>query len=264
MNLSHLARWRVPLAFLLAIPVATLAGPTPRSIAWGGSLAILGELLRIWAAGHLEKSREVTASGPYRLFRHPLYVGSTLMGIGLAVASARIAVGVLVGVYLLALVGAAVQTEEKFLRSRFGAQYRRVSRGRRHRAALQCPARDREPRVPRRRRPGTGVCLAAVAGGLGQHSTCAVESDLQRHRTIGRTFARFEGVRTVLRLVDRSDEPCEGRPRLFRSVSRSLQTRLRVRARLHRFERGAAGGRRRCFGAFGARFGSDAAEVSTR
>jgi protein-S-isoprenylcysteine O-methyltransferase Ste14 len=123
MNLSHLARWRVPLAFLLAIPVAALARPTPRSIAWGGSLAISGELIRIWAAGHLEKSREITASGPYRLFRHPLYVGSTLMGIGLAVASARIVVGVLVGVYLLALVGAAVQTEEKFLRSRFGTQY---------------------------------------------------------------------------------------------------------------------------------------------
>jgi protein-S-isoprenylcysteine O-methyltransferase Ste14 len=123
MNLSRLARWRVPIAFLFAVPVAVLARPTPRSIVWGGALAIAGELLRIWAAGHLEKSREVTASGPYRLLRHPLYVGSTLMGIGLAVASARIVVAVLVGVYLVALVGAAVQTEEKFLRSRFGARY---------------------------------------------------------------------------------------------------------------------------------------------
>ena len=39
-----------------------------------------GEALRIWAAGHLEKGREVTASGPYRWTRHPLYLGSTIIG----------------------------------------------------------------------------------------------------------------------------------------------------------------------------------------
>jgi len=45
-------------------------------------VAACGELLRLWAAGHLEKSREVTTSGPYRFTRHPLYMGSTLIGIG--------------------------------------------------------------------------------------------------------------------------------------------------------------------------------------
>ena len=32
----------------------------------GAVVALVGEALRIWAAGHLEKSREVTRSGPYR------------------------------------------------------------------------------------------------------------------------------------------------------------------------------------------------------
>ncbi len=57
----------------------------------GRRCAIAGEALRIWAAGHLNKSREVTSSGPYRWFAHPLYVGSSIMGVGLAVASGSVA-----------------------------------------------------------------------------------------------------------------------------------------------------------------------------
>ena len=37
------------------------------TIAAGMAMAVAGEALRVWAAGHLNKSREVTASGPYRL-----------------------------------------------------------------------------------------------------------------------------------------------------------------------------------------------------
>ena len=44
-----------------------LARPTPRSLAIGGAIALVGEMVRIWAAGHLEKGREVTQSGPYRI-----------------------------------------------------------------------------------------------------------------------------------------------------------------------------------------------------
>jgi hypothetical protein len=39
--------------------------PTRRSVTIGLPIALVGQLLRIWAAGHLEKSREVTRSGPY-------------------------------------------------------------------------------------------------------------------------------------------------------------------------------------------------------
>ena len=47
-----------------------------------------GECLRLWAAGHLEKSKEVTRSGPYRHTRHPLYLGSSIIGIGIALGDA--------------------------------------------------------------------------------------------------------------------------------------------------------------------------------
>ena len=54
--------------------------PTLMSLATGGAIALAGEAVRVWAAGHVEKSREVTRSGPYRWTRHPLYLGSSIIG----------------------------------------------------------------------------------------------------------------------------------------------------------------------------------------
>jgi protein-S-isoprenylcysteine O-methyltransferase Ste14 len=126
---GRLARRRVSLGFIVGVAVLWLAAPTRVSLLAGGSVALVGELLRIWAAGHLHKSREVTSSGPYRWLAHPLYVGSSLMGAGVAVASGRVIVVLLVAVYLAATIVAAVRQEEAFLRTRFGDRYDRYRRG---------------------------------------------------------------------------------------------------------------------------------------
>jgi protein-S-isoprenylcysteine O-methyltransferase Ste14 len=126
----RLARWRVPLGFVFGALAFGLALPTPDSLAAGGVVALLGEALRLWAAGHLEKSREVTTSGPYRWTRHPLYVGSSLLGVGLAIASRRWEVAALVGLYLATTLTAAVRSEETFLSSRFGEAYAQYREGR--------------------------------------------------------------------------------------------------------------------------------------
>ncbi len=118
-----LARWRVALGFVMAAVGLWLAAPTWTSMAIGASVALSGEALRLWAAGHLEKSKEVTRSGPYRYTRHPLYLGSTLMGVGLAVASNRVEVMVLVALYLAATLTAAKRSEEAHLREKFGDAY---------------------------------------------------------------------------------------------------------------------------------------------
>jgi protein-S-isoprenylcysteine O-methyltransferase Ste14 len=124
-----LARWRVPLGFLCSGVVLWLARPTVASLAWGSGIAVLGEAIRVWAAGHLEKSREVTRSGPYRWSRHPLYVGSALMGVGVAIAGNSVLVAVIVGVYLAGTLTAAIRTEETFLREKFGPEYDEYCRG---------------------------------------------------------------------------------------------------------------------------------------
>jgi F0F1-type ATP synthase membrane subunit c/vacuolar-type H+-ATPase subunit K len=118
-----LARWRVGLGFVCAGVVFWLAEPTPFTIASGGAIAGAGEGLRVWAAGHLYKSREVTASGPYRWFAHPLYVGSSAIGAGVAVASASAAAAVLIGAYLVATLTATIRSEEASLRRLFGDRY---------------------------------------------------------------------------------------------------------------------------------------------
>lgn len=111
------------MGFAAGAAVLWLARPTPDSLFLGSLIATAGELMRIWAAGHLEKGREVTMSGPYRLTRHPLYLGSAMIGVGLAVASASVAVAALIGLYLVVTLSAAIATEEAHLTQKFGAAY---------------------------------------------------------------------------------------------------------------------------------------------
>jgi protein-S-isoprenylcysteine O-methyltransferase Ste14 len=130
-ELTHvLARHRVRLGFIAAIVAFWLATPTRATLIVGASITVVGEALRIWAAGHLEKGREVTASGPYRLTRHPLYVGSSIMGVGFAIASASWLVVALVVVYLVLTIGSAITREESHLTEKFGAAYPEYRDGR--------------------------------------------------------------------------------------------------------------------------------------
>jgi protein-S-isoprenylcysteine O-methyltransferase Ste14 len=120
---QRLARLRVTLGFVFGALVLWLAEPTGATLAAGTVIAALGEALRVWAAGHLNKAREVTASGPYRWLAHPLYVGSSIMGVGLAVVSASPLVFGLIAAYLAATLTAAIKSEEAFLRGHFGERY---------------------------------------------------------------------------------------------------------------------------------------------
>ena len=70
--------------YALALLLVWIAEPTPRSLAAGGSLALAGELLRLWATGHLHKNADLTVTGPYAYLRHPLYLGTLSIGTGLA------------------------------------------------------------------------------------------------------------------------------------------------------------------------------------
>jgi len=118
-----LARFRVALGWVFAPLVLIVASPTAGSIAVGMSIAAIGEGLRVWAAGHLNKAREVTSSGPYRWFAHPLYVGSSIMGAGLGIASHSVIVIALIALYLWLTLSAAMASEEAYLRRTFGDQY---------------------------------------------------------------------------------------------------------------------------------------------
>ena len=73
--LPLIARFRVTLGFIVGTMCFALARPSWPTIVAGALIAVPGEMLRLWAAGHIEKGREITRSGPYRFVRHPLYLG---------------------------------------------------------------------------------------------------------------------------------------------------------------------------------------------
>ena len=108
---------------MAAALVLWLAEPSLPTIVVGSAVAWVGEAIRIWAAGHLHKSREVTSSGPYRWIAHPLYVGSSVMGVGLAIASGSARATLCIVLYLGSMLTVAAKNEEALLRRAFGNEY---------------------------------------------------------------------------------------------------------------------------------------------
>ena len=96
-----------------------LARPRPWSLLGGLALGLLGEALRIWASGHIEKTRVLATGGPYAHTRNPLYMGSTLMAAGIALASASPWAALAGAVYFFAFYPSAIRDEARFLATRF-------------------------------------------------------------------------------------------------------------------------------------------------
>jgi len=117
---AHLAaRMRVPGGFLLAIAFGWLSRPSLLSLGVGFPVAIMGLLLRGWAAGHLEKNIRLATSGPYAWVRNPLYLGTVLVAAGLVIASRRMALIPLFALAFVLVYLPAVQREEEYLRELF-------------------------------------------------------------------------------------------------------------------------------------------------
>ena len=62
-------------------------------------------------------------SGPYRYTRHPLYLGSSLIGVGMAIIANNLVVALIVIAYLAMTLTAAMRSEEAHLREKFGDAY---------------------------------------------------------------------------------------------------------------------------------------------
>jgi len=118
-----LSRLRVPLGYAAFVLVVFLARPRMESLAAGMALALLGEGIRIWASGHIEKTERLATGGPYAYTRNPLYVGSALLALGVAVASASAFVMLAVAAYFAALYPAVIREESAFLAGRFPDAY---------------------------------------------------------------------------------------------------------------------------------------------
>jgi len=115
-------RIRVPLGFLTAavflVEVARQP-PHPAAIAWSLLLVLPGLALRAAASGTVKKNQELTVTGPYAYTRNPLYLGSTLIAGGFAVALLSWPVALLLAFGFAAIYIPVIASEERFLRATF-------------------------------------------------------------------------------------------------------------------------------------------------
>lgn len=116
---DRVAKLRVPFGFVLVAAFLWFSAPTILSLAIGLPISLVGLALRAWAAGHLEKNRDLAQSGPYGHVRNPLYLGTLTVAMGLAVASRRWELGVLFAAVFLLIYLPVVELEEQHLRSLF-------------------------------------------------------------------------------------------------------------------------------------------------
>ncbi len=89
----------------------------------GGIIASVGSVFRAWASGYLEKNVEIARKGPYRLVRHPLYLGSIILWVGLLLMAGNLWFAAIAGVGFFAYHIHAIRREERFLVGKFGEDY---------------------------------------------------------------------------------------------------------------------------------------------
>ncbi|MGB8028990.1 MAG: isoprenylcysteine carboxylmethyltransferase family protein [Terracidiphilus sp.] len=115
-------RIRVPLGFLTAAVylVEIVRQPRhPSAIAWSLLLVLPGLALRAAASGTVKKNQELTVTGPYAYTRNPLYLGSTLIAAGFALALLSWPVALLLAVGFAVIYIPVIASEEQFLRATF-------------------------------------------------------------------------------------------------------------------------------------------------
>lgn len=120
-------RFRVPLGFIFAGVFLFFARPTIVSLIIGSVIAIIGLLIRAWAAGHIRKNQTLAISGPYAYTRNPLYVGSFVMGLGFAIASGVWWLAILFTVLFLGIYLPVMRFEAKELIAIFGKDFEKYA-----------------------------------------------------------------------------------------------------------------------------------------
>jgi protein-S-isoprenylcysteine O-methyltransferase Ste14 len=120
-------RIRVPAGFVLAPLLIISARPTRGSLMAGAVVAAVGLAIRAWASGYLRKNQELTTSGPYAHTRNPLYLGTFLLGTGVAIGAGSVwFIALFAALYLLIYVPVML-AEAETLGQLFPADYEQYS-----------------------------------------------------------------------------------------------------------------------------------------
>lgn len=122
-----LSRWRVNLATVLTVVAVAAARPTHAAILRFLPLVLVGVLVRVWARGHLDRRARLTQTGPYAFVRHPLYIGSFLIGLGFSGMLGLWFMPLLFAATYLAMYVPKAIREDQYLRGKYGDEYERYA-----------------------------------------------------------------------------------------------------------------------------------------
>lgn len=128
---NKFVRYRVATGFLFCLFYLFFAPVTSKVfLIIGTIITLLGEGIRLWASGYLYKGEILATSGPYCFCRHPLYLGSFLIGVGFCLISTsriywiRSIIFWLIFLILFALIySLTIKKEEEFLKTKFKEEF---------------------------------------------------------------------------------------------------------------------------------------------
>ncbi|HEY3284966.1 MAG TPA: isoprenylcysteine carboxylmethyltransferase family protein [Armatimonadota bacterium] len=111
--------------FIVAIPLLLWASAKPdwRSFGMGLGFVFVGQAIRIWASGYIHKDQAVATGGPYAFMRNPLYLGSFVICLGIALWTNRWWAWPVTGFEFVFFYYLAILSEERFLAPRLGETY---------------------------------------------------------------------------------------------------------------------------------------------
>lgn len=113
---------RLRVGFVFGIAYLVFVRPTPGSLLLGIPVALVGLLVRAWAAGHIVKNERLTTTGPYAHTRNPLYFGSFLLAAGFALAAHWSLLLVVIALFTF-IYGPTIEQERAGIRARFPEAY---------------------------------------------------------------------------------------------------------------------------------------------
>jgi protein-S-isoprenylcysteine O-methyltransferase Ste14 len=109
--------------FLAIGALLTTAQPTVQSLMIGALCVGLGEMLRIVTAGYGYTVGEISRRGPYRFVRHPYFLGTALVMIGLAAAGRNAWVVTLTLTGMALVLREDIRIDERRYQRVFGPSY---------------------------------------------------------------------------------------------------------------------------------------------
>ena len=110
-------------AVIFVLLVSWLGDTEQNLLVAGAVVASVGEIIRLWASGHVKKNKQLATDGPYAYVRHPLYVGNILIVVGFSIASSLWWSYILMVALLLFYYPPTISYEDNKLKNIFGDEW---------------------------------------------------------------------------------------------------------------------------------------------